>query len=110
MGRCERYQPYLEGTVLLLWRAIKGDGKAKVANPTISKVYKDGVEAVLSAYNVNGNNYSGFVIWRGFCTSVTWDGALNTIVIDTSKGMWKNKQFYLISYGHIKVTPFRCQQ
>jgi uncharacterized repeat protein (TIGR02543 family) len=65
----------------------KGDGKAKVANPTTSKVYKDGVELVLSAYNVNGNNYFKLRdMAKAFDTSVTWDGALNTIVIDTSKG------------------------
>jgi len=54
----------------------KGDGKAKVAIPTTSKIYKDGREIFLTAYNINGNNY--------FKLRETWDGATNTIGIDTS--------------------------
>jgi hypothetical protein len=34
-----------------------GDGKAKPANPTTSKVYLDGRELVLTAYNIGGNNF-----------------------------------------------------
>jgi hypothetical protein len=63
----------------------KGDGTAKVATPTTSKIYKDGKEISLTAYNINGNNYFKLRdIAKAFDIGVTWDGATNTVVIDTS--------------------------
>jgi len=63
----------------------KGDGKAKVAIPTTSKIYKDGREIFLTAYNINGNNYFKLRdVAKTFDIGVTWDGATNTIGIDTS--------------------------
>lgn len=63
----------------------KGNGQAKIATPTTSKIYKDGEEISLSAYNINGNNYFKLRdIAKAFDIGVTWDGANNTIVIDTS--------------------------
>ena len=65
----------------------KGDGKAKVANPTTSKIYKDGKEISLTAYTINGNNYFKLRdIAKAFNIGVTWDGTTNTIGIDTSIG------------------------
>jgi len=64
---------------------VKGDGKAKVATPTTSKIYKDGEEIYLTAYNISGNNYFKLRdIAKAFDIGVTWDGANNMIVIDTS--------------------------
>jgi len=63
----------------------KGDGQAKVATPTTSKIYKDGEEIALTAYNINGYNYFKLRdIAKAFDFGVTWDGATNTISIDTS--------------------------
>jgi cold shock CspA family protein len=64
----------------------KGDGKAKVANPTTSKIYKDGKEISLTAYTINGNNYFKLRdIAKAFNVGVFWDGKTNTITIDTSR-------------------------
>jgi len=64
----------------------KGDGKAKVANPTTSKIYKDGKEISLTAYTINGNNYFKLRdIAKAFNIGVFWDGKTNTITIDTSR-------------------------
>jgi len=63
----------------------KGDGKAKTATPTTSKIYKDGEEILLTAYNINYNNYFKLRdMARAFDIGVTWDEANNTIIIDTS--------------------------
>lgn len=64
----------------------KGDGKAKVANPTTSRIYKDGKEISLTAYTINGNNYFKLRdIAKAFNIGVFWDGKTNTITIDTSR-------------------------
>lgn len=64
----------------------KGDGKAKVANHTTSKIYKDGKEISLTAYNIDGNNYFKLRdIAKAFNIGVFWDGKTNTVIIDTSK-------------------------
>ena len=66
--------------------AAKGSG-SKTAKPTTSKVYVDGFEINLTAYNIDGNNYFKLRdIGQAINFSVEWDGARNTIVIDTSKG------------------------
>ena len=63
----------------------KGDGTAKVATLTTSKIYKDGEEISLTAYNINDNNYFKLRdIAKAFDIGVTWDGETNTIIIDTS--------------------------
>ena len=64
----------------------KGAG-SKIANPTSSKIYLDGKEISLTAYNIGGNNYFKLRdVGQTFDFGVTWDGAKNTIVIDTSMG------------------------
>jgi len=62
-----------------------GDGTVKNAIPTKSKIFKDGDEISLTAYNINGSNYFKLRdIAKAFDIGVTWDGETNTVVIDTS--------------------------
>lgn len=62
-----------------------GDGKAKSATLNTSKIYKDGTEIALTAYNINGNNYFKLRdLASAFNIGVTWDGTTNTVGIDTS--------------------------
>jgi hypothetical protein len=57
------------------------------AIPTRSKIYFDGAEISLTAYNIDGYNYFKLRdIGQAFDFGVDWDGARNTIVIDTGKG------------------------
>lgn len=59
----------------------------KTATPTKSKIYLDGKEINLTAYNIDGNNYFKLRdIGQAFDFGVTWDGAKNTIGIDTNTG------------------------
>jgi alpha-tubulin suppressor-like RCC1 family protein len=61
------------------------DGKA--ATPTTSKITLDGKDVSLTAYNIGSNNYFKLRdIGQTFDFGVNWDGAKNTIVIDTGKG------------------------
>jgi hypothetical protein len=63
----------------------KGTGD-KTPAATTSKIYLDGAEIQLTAYNIEGNNYFKLRdIGIAFDFDVTWDGARNTIVIDTNK-------------------------
>jgi alpha-tubulin suppressor-like RCC1 family protein len=63
----------------------KGAGN-KTPAPTTSRIYLDGTEVSLTAYNIDGNNYFRLRdIGEAFDFEVDWDGARNTIVIDTSK-------------------------
>lgn len=63
----------------------KGDGKPKSATLSTSIIYKDGKEIFLTAYAINGNNYFKLRdIAKAFDIGVTWDGATNTVGIDTS--------------------------
>jgi len=62
-----------------------GNGN-RVAAPTSSRIYLDGAEVQFAAYNIDGNNFFKLRdIGEAFDFSVEWDGAKNTIVIDTSK-------------------------
>ncbi|MDR2355409.1 MAG: hypothetical protein LBE16_04360 [Clostridiales Family XIII bacterium] len=64
----------------------KGAGD-KTATPTTSKITLDGKEVSLTAYNIGGNNYFKLRdIGAAFDFGVEWDGAKNSIVIDTGKG------------------------
>ncbi|MDR1616920.1 MAG: copper amine oxidase N-terminal domain-containing protein [Syntrophomonadaceae bacterium] len=61
----------------------KGAGD-KSPTATSSKIYLDGKEVIFTAYNIEGNNYFKLRdIGTAFDFGVTWDGAKNTIVIDT---------------------------
>jgi len=64
--------------------ASKGAGN-KTPIPTKSKIYLDGKDVQFTAYNIEGNNYFKLRdIGETFNFSVVWDGARNTIVIDTN--------------------------
>jgi hypothetical protein len=57
---------------------------AKEAKSTASTIYLNGKEIQLTAYNIDGNNYFKLRdIAKAFDIGVTWDGATNTIGIDT---------------------------
>lgn len=67
---------------------MKGKGSGtKTAAPTDWTVYLDGKQVSLTSYKIDDGIYFKLRdIARAFDFSVTWDGAKNTIVIDTSKG------------------------
>jgi hypothetical protein len=67
---------------------MEGGGAGnKAANPTSSKIYLDGAEISLTAYNIGGYNYFKLRdIGQAFNFGVDWDGASQTIAIDTGKG------------------------
>lgn len=64
----------------------KGEG-SKSAVPTTSKIFLDGTEISLTAYNIGDNNYFKLRdIGAAFDFGVDWDAAAGIIRIDTSKG------------------------
>jgi hypothetical protein len=64
----------------------KGEG-AKTPAPTDSKIFLNGAEIQLTAYNIDGANYFKLRdIGAALGFGVDWDGANNAIAIDTSKG------------------------
>lgn len=66
---------------------ISANPTAKEATLTASKIYLNGVEVQLTAYNIGGNNYFKLRdIGRIIDFAVTWDGDLNMIGLDTSNG------------------------
>lgn len=63
----------------------KGDSSNKTATLNTSKVYLDGKEINLTAYTIDGNNYFKLRdLGQTFNFGVGWDGAANTVTIDTS--------------------------
>ena len=64
-----------------------GDGTDKSAVIFQGGILKDGGEVKALAYNINGNNYFKLRdICKLFDIGVAWDGAANTISLDTSVG------------------------
>lgn len=64
-----------------------GDGKEKLSNLNLSKVYRDGKEVSLKAYTINGNNYFKLRdVAKAFNIGITWDAATGTIGINTDTG------------------------
>lgn len=62
-----------------------GDGKEKAGSLNTAKIYKDGEEAELTAYNINNNNYFKLRdIAQAFNIGITWDNQTMTIGIDTA--------------------------
>lgn len=62
-----------------------GDGKEKTGNLNTAKIYKDGEEVELTAYNINNNNYFKLRdIAQAFNIGITWDNLTMTIGIDTA--------------------------
>jgi hypothetical protein len=65
----------------------QGAGTAMTATPTTSRVFLDGAELNLTAYNIGGNNFFRLRdIMRELDIGVTWNAATSTIGIDTSIG------------------------
>lgn len=65
----------------------KGDGKAKSATFSTSKIFIDGKEVPLTAYTIDGNNYFKMRdVMQIFNIYVGWDAATSTATLDTSKG------------------------
>lgn len=63
----------------------QGDGANKAATLNTAIIYLDGKPVQLTAYTINQNNYFKLRdVGRTFGFDVTWDGAQNTIVIDTT--------------------------
>lgn len=63
----------------------KGDGEDKTGILNTAKIYKDGEEIQLVAYNINGNNYFKLRnVAETFNIGVTWDEETRTVGIDTS--------------------------
>ncbi len=63
----------------------KGDGLAKSATLSTSKIYKDGSAVNLTAYTINSNNFFKLRdVAQLFDIGVTWDAASSTVGIDTS--------------------------
>lgn len=62
----------------------KGDGRDKTGGLNTAKIYKDGGEIQLVAYNIDGNNYFKLRDIAGaFNIGVTWDEITSTVEIDT---------------------------
>jgi len=57
-----------------------------IASPTSSTVLVDSKNIAFGAYNIAGNNFKLRDVGGAFNFGVDWDGARNTIVIDTNKG------------------------
>ncbi len=75
----------------------KGDGKAKSATRTNSKIYVDGGEVSLTAYSIGGNNYFKLRdVMQIFNIGVGWDGATGTATIST------NESYALTAYEQSK--------
>jgi len=65
----------------------KSDGVSKNGTLSMAKIYKDGSDVDLKAYTINDNNYFKLRdLGKAFDIGVYWDGARNTIVIDTTMG------------------------
>lgn len=63
----------------------KGDGLVKKPVTNAAKIYLDGVEIALTAYNINGYNFFKLRdIGRTFNFNVVWMAEVNTIGIDTA--------------------------
>ncbi len=65
----------------------------RVARPTASKIYLDGREIALKAYNIGGNNY--FMLrdlGHALDFSVTWDKTTKTISVSTSAGYYDDNK------------------
>jgi hypothetical protein len=64
--------------------AISTKLESKEAVSTSSKIYLEGKEVQLTAYNIGDNNYFKLRdIAKAFNIGVTWDGKTNTVGIDT---------------------------
>lgn len=67
--------------------AVSANPASRTATFTMSKILLNGREIKLTAYNIGGYNYFKLRdVAAGMDFGVTWDGATNTIGVDTSTG------------------------
>jgi hypothetical protein len=65
----------------------KGDGKAKTAMPTVSRIYLDGNELNLTVYTINSNNFFKLRdLMQAINVYVGYDNQTKVITLDTSSG------------------------
>jgi len=80
----------------------KGDGKAKQATRTNSRIFVDGGEVSMTAYNIGGSNYFKLRdVMQIFDISVGWDSATSTATINTNEG------YALTAYEKSKYDAFQ---
>lgn len=79
-----KYTAYIaDGSELV----FSGKLTAQTALPSVAKIFIDGVEAELSAYNIANYNYFKLRdLAKGIDFNVTWDDEHNTVGIDTNSG------------------------
>jgi hypothetical protein len=66
---------------------VSGSKAAQQATPNTAKIFIDGVETQLTAYNIGGYNYFKLRdIAQAIDFNVTWDAATNMVGIDTANG------------------------
>jgi len=66
---------------------VKGNGNSKMAIRTNSKIFVDGGEVSMTAYNIDGSNYFKLRdVMQIFDISVGWDSATSTATINTNEG------------------------
>ena len=87
-GECGGWDVELSDWPQSYWDAIlNGEKKvrqAKVAIPTTSEIYIDGVKVNLAAYNIDGNNYFKLRdLAQAFNFEVNWDPVYNMIYVST---------------------------
>ena len=65
----------------------RGDGTAKTASPTASRIYLNGMELNLTVYLIGGNNFFKLRdLMEAIDVFVGYDSATKAITLDTSKG------------------------
>ncbi len=65
---------------------LHGNGEAKPSAICTSRIYKDGTEVILKAYNIGGNNYFKLRdLGQAFDFDVSWNGEENCITVETAK-------------------------
>ena len=65
----------------------RGDGTAKTASPTASRIYLDGSELNLTVYLIGGNNFFKLRdLMEAIDVFVGYDNATKAITLDTSRG------------------------
>jgi len=66
--------------------AVSANPTVKTPTPTTSAIYLDGKQVSFTAYNIDGNNYFKLRdVMQTFNVGVGYDGATNTITLDTSQ-------------------------
>jgi len=82
----------------------QGDGRAKDAMPTSSRIYFNGRELNLAVYNIGGSNYFKLRdLMKALNIYVGYDDATRAITLDTSKGYHSESAAH--SYSNYLASP-----